>query len=137
DTPKTAAGVRTVPLVGNLVDVLRSHRARQAQERLAAGRTWVDRDHVFTTLRGEPLGASAIWTWWNAVTARADIGHHRFHATRHTAATMLLDEGVPLEVVSAILGHANLSITADVYAKVTQDAKRRALSTLDARIGVV
>ena len=41
-----------------------------------------------------------------------------------------LDRGVPLEVVSAILGHASLAITADVYARVTLDAKRRALEVL-------
>jgi site-specific recombinase XerD len=44
---------------------------------------------------------------------------------------LLLDEGVPLEVVSAILGHAGLAITADVYAKVTADSMRRSLAKLD------
>jgi integrase len=43
---------------------------------------------------------------------------------------LLLDRGAPLEVVSAILGHASLAITADVYARVTLDAKRRALEAL-------
>jgi integrase len=47
------------------------------------------------------------------------------------AAVLLLDQGVPLEVVSAVLGHANLSITSDVYGRVTTDAKRRALAKLD------
>jgi len=58
------------------------------------------------------------------------VGRRRFHASRHTAASLLLDRGVPLEVVSAILGHASLSVTADVYARVSMDAKRRALETL-------
>jgi integrase len=47
----------------------------------------------------------------------------------------LLDSGVPLEVVSAILGHATLAVTSDIYAKVTDDAKRRALVNVDRVLG--
>ena len=66
---------------------------------------------------------------------RAGVGRRRFHASRHTAASLLLDSGVPLEVVSAVLGHASLAITADVYARVSMDAKRRALETLSEVFG--
>ena len=48
----------------------------------------------------------------------------------HTV-TLLLEQGVPLEVVTAILGHAGQAITADVYAKVTADSMRRSLVKLD------
>jgi hypothetical protein len=61
---------------------------------------------------------------------RAGVGRRRFDAGRHAAATLLLDEGVPLEVVSVVLGHASLAITTDVYARVTQDSKRRHLELL-------
>ena len=54
----------------------------------------------------------------------------RFHASRHTAATLLLEAGVPLEVESAILGHSSIGVTANIYAKVRTDLKRRALETL-------
>lgn len=131
DAPKTAAAERTIPLIGDLVDVLKAHRARQARERLAAGRNWIDSGYVFSMTDGRPLNPTTLHVWWKGLTKRADVGDRRFHATRHTAATMLLDEGVALEVVSAILGHASIKITADVYARVTQDAKRRALAALD------
>jgi site-specific recombinase XerD len=48
---------------------------------------------------------------------------------------LLLDQGVALEVVSAVLGHSKLSVTADVYARVTQDAKRRRSQGLTTRLG--
>ncbi len=130
DTPKTASGSRVVPLVGDTADALREHRRRQLAERLAAGPLWSELGFVFTTETGEPLDPRNLLRWWYRLTAKAGVGRPRFHATRHTAATLMLDQGVPLEVVSAILGHAGLAITADVYAKVTADAKRRALSTL-------
>jgi len=90
---------------------------------------------VFTTPQGGPVDPRNAVRWWHALTIGAGVGRRRFHASRHTAATLLLDAGVPLEVVSAILGHASLAITADVYVRVTSDAKRRALAQLGAAIG--
>lgn len=131
DTPKTAAGHRTLPLLEDVAAVLKAHRKRQAAEQLKAGFLWQDSGHVFTTERGEPVRPSFASYWWPQLCRDAGLGHRRFHATRHTAATLLLDQGVPLEVVSAILGHASLAITSDVYAKVTQDSKRKALGAID------
>jgi integrase len=130
DTTKTAAGMRELPLVAGTAEALREHRRRQAAERLALGPLWVDTGHLFTTATGTPLDPRNVNRWWSALCERARVGHRRFHAARHTAATLLLEQGVPLEVVSAVLGHAGLAITADVYVKVGMDAKRRALATL-------
>ncbi|MGH9184295.1 MAG: tyrosine-type recombinase/integrase [Acidimicrobiales bacterium] len=131
DTPKTAAGNRTIPLLAVPLAALTEHRRLQDAERLAAGPLWHDSGHVFTRHDGRPLQPASASAWWKKLCERAGIGRRRFHASRHTCATLLLEADVPLEVVSAILGHANLSVTADIYAKVGQDAKRRALSKLD------
>jgi integrase len=130
DTTKSDAGPRELPLVAGTAEALREHRRRQGAERLAIGPLWTDTGHVFTTATGTPLDPRNVNRWWSALCERAGVGHRRFHAARHTAATLLLEQGVPLEVVSAVLGHAGLAITADVYAKVGMDAKRRALATL-------
>lgn len=135
DTPKTAESQRTIPLVSGTHDALSSHRKRQAADRLKAGPLWRDSDYVFTRPDGQPMVPNVATAWWRSLTERAGVGPRRFHASRHTAATLLLDQGVPLEVVSAILGHAGLSITADVYAKVTADSKRRALASLESVFG--
>jgi integrase len=133
-SPKTATGARTVPLVGNMTPVLRERRRRQSEDRLRAGPAWQEGGWVFTTPLGLPLDPRNALRWWHGLCKRAGLGQRRFHASRHTAATLLLDRGVPLEVVSAILGHASLAITADVYARVTMDSKRRALEPLSAAL---
>jgi integrase len=120
--------------VAGTLEALREHRARQAAERLAA-RVWDDSGHVFTTEIGTPLDGRNVSRTWHGWCEAAGVGGRRFHASRHTAATLLLDRGVPLEVVSAVLGHAGLAITADVYAAVTEDAKRRALALLEPALG--
>jgi integrase len=134
-TPKTSSAARTIPLVGNLPAVLREHRRRQAEERLAAGELWSDGGWVFTSSIGTPIDPSNALGWWYRLTERAGIGRRRLHATRHTCATLMLDRGVPLELVSTVLGHSGLAITSDIYARPTADAKRRALEVLVGTLG--
>jgi integrase len=113
---KTADAARTLPLVAGTADILRTRRGVGP---------------VFTTGAGNRLGARQALKVWHGWTEAAGIGRRRFHASRHTAATLMLERGVPLEVVSAILGHASLAITSDIYARVGADAKRRGLAALD------
>jgi len=63
------------------------------------------------------------------------VGRRRFHASRHTAATLMLNNGVSLEVVSATLGHAGLAITADVYARVQPELQRTAATAMESVLG--
>jgi integrase len=131
---KTDAGLRTIPILDDVAAVLRQHRSSQREDRMRAGPLWRDGGHVFTWEDGRPISARSCLRWWHELTEAAGIGRRRFHASRHTCATLLLEADVPLEVVSAVLGHANLSITADIYGRIGADAKRRALTRLDERL---
>lgn len=137
---KTAAGERTLPLLPEVVTVLRAHRARAAR---IGGE-----GYVFPNRHGGPMEPGTVRLQWNRLLAEAGVDHRcrncgsdracsasvrRFHATRHTAATALLAAGVPLEVVSAILGHSAIGITANVYSKVRADAKRAGLAMVAGR----
>jgi hypothetical protein len=59
------------------------------------------------------------------------LPHKRFHDLRHTAATLLLEQGVPIKMVSAMLGHTSIAIAADIYSHVTPALERAAASTMD------
>jgi integrase len=131
DTPKTASGRRTIPLPRVCVGALREHKRRQAAERLAAGPGWKMTDYVFTTPIGSPIDPRNLTRHYHALTERAGLGHGRFHALRHSAATIMLSMGVPLEVISKTLGHAGYAITADIYAHVGSDLQRRAADAMD------
>jgi len=88
---------------------------------------------------GTPLtGRRRAWcsqTCRSTYATRKQAGRRRFHASRHTAATLMLNAGVPLEVVSATLGHAGLAITADIYAKVRPELQRTAATAMDNLLG--
>jgi integrase len=131
---KTRSGERTIALPAFVVEALKAHRRRQVAERLAA-RVWLDGDYVFATSVGTPWEGRNVLTWWHEVTERAGVGRRRLHAARHTAATLMLNAGVPLEVVSKTLGHAGLAITADVYAKVRPELQRQAADAMERVLG--
>lgn len=149
-TAKTRAGERTLPLIEDAKAVLKAHRKGSKLTSLDG--------HVFLRPTGRPLSQQWAGEQWSALLERAGISHlcrncgvecthgpeterpcrdcrcsthiRRFHCSRHTAATLLLEAGVELEVVSAILGHANIGITADLYARVRADLKRKGLEKL-------
>ena len=131
DTPKTERAHRTIPLPTVCVYALRAHRRRQTAERLAAGTSWQDSGHVFTTPIGSPIDPRNLTRHYHELTERAGLGHGRFHALRHSAATIMLSLGVPLEVISKTLGHAGYAITADIYAHVGEKLQRQAADAMD------
>lgn len=115
--PKTEMSRRKVELGPSMVDVLRAHRKRQAEERLAIGHTWEDHDLVFCNIIGRPLAPNNVTRrHFQPAIKRASVPTIRFHDLRHTAATLMLLEGVPVKVVSERLGHSNVGVTLRLYA---------------------
>jgi integrase len=132
--PKSERGTRTVALPPIAVDALRRRRQAQRLERVAAGPRWSDTGYVFTTEIGTPIDPDNLKYAWRKMTTKAGLGNPRFHALRHSAATVALAEGVPLEVISRQLGHAGYAITADVYAHVGAAAQRDAADAMQAAL---
>ncbi|HMQ29719.1 MAG TPA: site-specific integrase [Chloroflexaceae bacterium] len=130
-TPKTAASVRTLALPPVLLDALKRHQARQAQER-ADAEAWVDSGYVFVSTRGTSLEPHNVVRHFKSVLRRAGLPETvRFHDLRHSCATLLIAQGVHLSVIKDILGHTQISTTANVYGHVLPDIQRDAASRLD------
>lgn len=115
--PKTRGSRRIVAMTPLAVTALRSHRLRQAQDQMVMGMAGVQ-GLVFTTRDGDPVhGPNVLPPLYRALAA-AGLPRVTFHGLRHSAATVLLEAGVPLKVVSEQLGHSTIRITADLYAHV-------------------
>jgi integrase len=133
---KTARSRRTLLLTPPLVTSLRRHLARQAKERLAAGPAWRDHGLLFPSEVGTPLDPDNFSHWFTRLCDRAGLGHWHPHDLRHSGASLMLAQGVRLEVVSEILGHASIAITKDVYGHLVEGDKRNAASAMaDALLG--
>ena len=101
--------------------------ADQNEERLKAGEAWQDDDFVFTTTIGTPIEPRNFERDWKRLCNDASAPAHKFHTTCHTAATTMLNAGVPLESITNVLGHSSVAVTADLYAQPSADTIRDAV----------
>jgi len=130
--PKTKSSKRNIHLPPLALDALKAHRVAQNAERLRLG-TWGDLDLVFPNRFGQPMGAAVLLKGsFHPLLKRAGLPHMRFHELRHTAATLHLEDGQSLKVVSNMLGHGGIAITADLYAHVTTAMQEEAARVGDA-----
>ncbi len=118
EEPKADRSRRTLALPGQLVEALRAHRVAELEERVAAGSLWQDDDLVFAQPNGKPIERKADWQAWKRLLTEAGVRDVRLHDGRHTAATLLLSEGVHPRVVMEVLGHAQMRTTTDTYSHV-------------------
>jgi integrase len=117
---KTGQG-RTVPLVEPAARLLRAWQARQAAERARVGAAWPAEGWVFTRPDGQPMHPTAVSMAIGPALARAGLPPVRLHDLRHSFASIMLREQVPLKVVSELLGHRTTRITADLYSHVVPE----------------
>jgi integrase len=134
--PKTQRSRRTVHLAALAIEALRREQREQYAAREAVGTTWQDRDGlIFTDAIGRPLYRTAVHRAFHALLTAAGLPSIPFHGLRHSTATALLGAGVPLRVVSDVLGHSGITITADYYAHVERDLRREAADAMDRALG--
>jgi integrase len=133
--PKTERARRTLCLPSMVISGLREHRRRQLQERLAAGPRWVERDFVFTNPLGAAHSGCHVTRRFQAALRDARLPRQPFHALRHACATLLLEQGEELGVVSRMLGHADIATTANIYAHFTRGLSERAAARMDLVLG--
>lgn len=128
---KTGERGRVLALPQIAMAALERRREIQHEERRVAGFGWKGNklDLVFTTSVGTPLDRWNVRRQFHGFLAAAGLRRARFYDLRHTAASLLLAQGVDMKVISEILGHASIRTTMDVYTHLTraqhQDAARR------------
>ena len=129
---KTRRSRRVLYLTPGIMTTLEHHAARQHDERVAAGSVWMDHGLIFTSLVGTPIDPDNFAKRFVHLCKTAGLGHWHPHEARHSAASVMLAQGVPLEVVSEVLGHSSIYITKDVYGHLVEGAKRDAAERMAA-----
>lgn len=125
--PKTKRSVRSVALPTAAIEALKLRLAICERE----GRAGPD-DWVFATKNGNPMFRTNFYTGvWVKLLEKLKIEHRGLHHGRHTTATILLSKGIPVEVVSAMLGHSRPSMTYDIYSHYRDGTGREAANAMD------
>ncbi|PIC71150.1 site-specific integrase [Sporosarcina sp. P16b] len=102
-------------------------------DKLQASELWEGGQHfyVFSDWNGKPLHPDTPSRWWLRFLNRSGFKKIRFHDLRHTAATLLINQGVHAKIISERLGHSNISITMDVYGHYLEEANQLAANVFD------
>ncbi len=139
--PKTASSVRLVALPGALVELLKTYKAEQNKRRLKLGEKWEESDRLFTTWNGLPMHPNTINKWFREFQDRLnkelraankpELPVIRFHDLRHSAASIMITQGIDIGTVAKNLGHSRPSITTDIYFTALQTAQERAAAKMD------
>ncbi len=132
---KTATSNRVVVLPTVCVDVLRDQRVRQVQDRLVAGSRWEETGLVFTSGVGTGLDGGMVTKSLQRLLVDSDLPRLRFHDLRHSAASLLMAQGVPPRVVMEVLGHSRFGMTMDVYTHVFPALLEGAADAMDRTLG--
>jgi integrase len=112
---KTFRSRRALNLPEPMIVVLLEHEQRQCQERERYGARWTDSGFIFTSRIGTPLDPRNFYRNFQSICDQAGLGHWHPHELRHSAASLMLAQGVKLHVVSQVLGHSSIRMTSDVY----------------------
>ena len=129
--PKTRSGRRTLQLGEGTIQALREHSEFQLSQKGLAGQRWKENDLILPSKIGTPLNPSNLRLDFNRVIERAEVPRVRFHDLRHTAASLMLNNGIPALVVSKILGHSKPSITLDIYGYLYNEMQADAARLMD------
>ncbi len=120
---KTKAAKRSIQVGAGTLKVLNEHHQAQSRERFEAGDQWREADLIFTSSIGTAVNyKNMLERSFKPLIKAASVPVIRFHDMRHTAASLMLNQGVPIFKVSKILGHARPSITSDIYGHVVPNA---------------
>ena len=129
-TPKSYRSRRSIPVPKFLLKTLKTHRARQSEQRLVAGAAWQDLDLVATRADGAPMDPRRVSRLFTQL-AKENGFDFTFHGLRHAYASLMLASGVDLKVTSDLLGHSTIGITADLYTHVSERLHKDAATKLD------
>ena len=124
-TPKTESSIRTIGMSQALADIFREQKKYQEQLIEALGEDFSHPEMVFTSASGNYRDRSSLGTSLKRFLRGTEFDFLTLHSLRHCNATLLLNSGVDLKVVSDHLGHCDIGVTANIYADVLKSTKAK------------
>jgi integrase len=128
--PKTDRSARVLPLTPGLEAALRRAQTQQKIERLRLGQDYGAGGHVVVDEAGRPYHPDTLSDFWRELCGQAKVNRIRLHDARHSCASIMHAQGVPIAAISEWLGHADAAFTMRTYVHVQNDALKSAATTL-------
>ena len=119
DTPKSITSVRTIPINSKLYNILKQIRGKSKKT-----------DHVLTGASEHHVEPRNYQYHFKEILKRSKVKKYKFHTLRHTFATNCIEAGMDIKSLSEILGHADVSITLNIYVHSSDKTKRKYLEKI-------
>lgn len=130
-TPKTATSVRDLYMSDKLMALLKKHKYEQRKLQLAMGSKFKHPEMVFTSSTGNYKDRSCLNTSLKRFLKGTEFEYLTLHKLRHTNATLLLNNGSDLKIISAHLGHSDIQITASTYTAVLDSSRKKTAELME------
>ena len=128
---KSKSGKRIVVLSDEMINKLQQHLDLQDMGKSFAGDQWQENDLIFPSNNGTPMDGHHILDKFKKLLKQAELPDMRFHDLRHTAATLMLKQGVHPKIVQERLGHSNITMTLNTYSHVLPSMQEEMANKLD------
>ena len=122
---------RTITPAPWVMQLLHTHKAKQAAQRLQTGGLWKDSGLVFTNETGQHLAIHSVYKAFKKVVASIGRPDARFHDLRHSYAVAAIRSGDDIKTLQGTLGHATAAFTLDVYGHVTDQMKQASAQRME------
>ena len=129
--PKNETSVLKVTIPSLALDILREYRENQSRKAQLLLNKWHKSNWVFTTWDGKPMYPSTPSQWFQKFFKKYDLPKIPFHSRRHTSATLLIAQNMPLKNISSRLGHADIRTTGNIYAHALDSIDRKVAETMN------
>ena len=130
--PKTERASRRSIVLGNTaIQLLKRVRVEQSENLLAMGSIYEDRGYVFTDGLGNPRDADQATKEFKRIVRSINLPDVTLHSLRHTHASLLIEQGTHVKVLSERLGHASVAFTMDTYAHLLPGLQQQAADAID------
>lgn len=135
--PKSERGRRIITLGKTTISKLKDHYLGQQKEMIEKGEKWQNNDLIFCTPIGTPLEPANVLKVLKKCLRDAGLPQIRFHDLRHTAATLMLLEGINPKIVQERLGHKDISLTLNTYSHVLPSLQEEAAEKMDELLTII
>lgn len=129
--PKNKKSRRTIDISREVIEVFKDLKKKQAEAKLFYGQYYKDHGLVFCQPDGTPMHPDTPSSWFPEFLQRIGLPRLNFHCLRHTHASLLLQAGVDIKVISERLGHSSIRITYDLYAHLMPGMQKEAVNKLE------
>lgn len=113
--PKTESSIREIAIPDFIISLLEEYKLWYEEQKSIYGELWTDSDRLFVQADGKPMHPSTISKWFVKYVGQIGLPVINFHGLRHTNASLLVAQNIDIAVISARLGHAQISTTLDFY----------------------